>query len=99
MTDDPRNRILGVETQHIFVSEIATRTGVAADNARRLLTSINFNLKSRGNKVILLARTNVRDAILNAPNAVQQVHVPADLRAETVTSPHCQIRLSPRLSS
>ncbi|MDZ4308260.1 hypothetical protein [Allopontixanthobacter sp.] len=57
MTEDPRNRILGVETQHIFVSEIANSP--AAENARALLASINFNLESSSNKVVLLARTNV----------------------------------------
>ncbi len=79
MSQDPRNRILGVEVQHIFVTAIETRISDEADRARAFLQSIGFDLESRSNKVALLARVNVRDAILNAPDEVQQVHVPADL--------------------
>lgn len=71
--DDPRNRRLGVEAQHIFVSEIARNDTAAKGFA--LLQSINFNLESRSNKVVLLARPNVRDAILNAPDAIQEVFI------------------------
>ena len=75
MSQDPRNRILGVEVQHIFVTAIETRISDEADRARAFLQSIGFDLESRSNKVALLARVNVRDAILNAPDEVQQVHV------------------------
>ncbi|MGL5838596.1 MAG: hypothetical protein ACRCY3_08865, partial [Sphingorhabdus sp.] len=84
MSEDPRNRILGVEVQHIFVSEIANSDSAARGYA--LLQSINFNLESRSNKVALLARNNVRDAILNAPNAVQEVFIDAGFGWNTQNS-------------
>ena len=86
MSEEPRNRVLGIEIQHIFVSEISSQVSLAADNARRLLASINFNLESRGNKQALLARFNVRDAILNAPASIRQALVNAGFGLNTQNS-------------
>jgi hypothetical protein len=86
MSEEPRNRVLGVEIQHIFVSEIAGEKTAAARVANAFLQSINFNLESRGNKLALLARSNVRDAILNAPESVRQALANAGFGRNTQNS-------------
>ena len=52
MSEDPRNRVLGVEIQQIFVCKIKSSPDAA--EAYPLFQSINFDLASRGNKQALI---------------------------------------------
>jgi hypothetical protein len=47
---------------------------------------VRFSLESRGNKLALLARSNVRDAILNAPESVWQALANAGFGRNTQNS-------------
>ena len=77
MSDTARELLLRFEIQHIFPSEIRTQDSVAADRARGLLASIGFNFESRCNKMALFSSPEMRDAMRNAPPAVQQALVNA----------------------
>tara|TARA_B100001179_G_scaffold229388_1_gene215026 strand:- start:655 stop:801 length:147 start_codon:yes stop_codon:yes gene_type:complete len=46
MSEEPRNRVLGVEIQQIFVCQIKSSPDAA--EAYALLRSINFDLELRG---------------------------------------------------
>ena len=73
MSDISRYVNLRFEIQHLFPSEIRSNTSDAnAVRANQFLVDVGFDLESRGNKMALLATPAMRDALLNAPEAVQQ---------------------------
>ncbi len=69
---DPENgRLFGAETQHMI--PMAIKTDPRALDGRLLLQGIGFDLEARANKKLLLVNPSTRDAILAAPQSVQNV--------------------------
>jgi hypothetical protein len=66
-----RGRYFGLEVQHQIPLDI--RNNVDAEDARSILTSIGFNLEANANKKLVFINPAMRDAILAAPAAVQNV--------------------------
>lgn len=73
MTEFFRGRFFGYEIQHILPEQILNRATQAAQNADDFLRSIDFNIQARGNKIPLLSGELVRNAILAAPQAIQDI--------------------------
>ncbi|MEM5585778.1 calcium-binding protein [Roseibium sp. AS2] len=68
-----RGRLFGFEANHIIPKEAISGTSLQALAARDLLNDINFNVEARANKMMLFISDAARDAVLAAPDAVQNV--------------------------
>lgn len=69
---DPDNgRLFGAEAQHMI--PMAVKNSARAERGRLLLQGIGFDLEARANKKLLLITPSTRDAILAAPQLVQNV--------------------------
>ena len=77
MNDLVRYIKLRFEIQHLFPSGVTKGTNDSARAAQRLLKSVKFDFESIGNKMALLASSDMHDALRNTPPSVQQAFVDA----------------------